>query len=319
MPFPNSSFARTGRFTDIRPLNRGASGQVYYAKDNLGREVAVKEALPSHQAFQNIREKFEKESRIQASLQHPNIVSIYHLEEDPQTHELYLICEYANGGSLSDELQGHHDHKLTEPEAIKVARDMCAALEETWHHQIVHRDVKPSNILLTKDSQGNIITAKLGDFGIAQDQKMRRTTVLPGTSLPGTPLYAAPEQNDPKNILDVQADIYALGITLWEMLTGVDYKPLLAQTKVPNLRAYNSQTSDGIAEVIRRDVHDDLTQRYQTPQNMAIDLEDVLKRGHLTAHLTQRVSSTNVPTLRVMPPPPIARISRGGLASLILA
>ena len=310
MPFPTSSLAQSGRFSHIREIGRGASGLMYYAKDNLGRDVAVKEALPSHQSFQSVREKFEKESRLQASLQHPNIIGIYHLETDQQTGELYLICEYANGGSLADYLQRHG--LFAEADAIRVARDICTALVETWRHQIVHRDIKPSNILLTTDAQGQIVAAKLGDFGIAQDQRMRRTTILPGTSSPGTPLYAAPEQHDPKNIVDVRADIYALGITLWEMLTLVDYKPLVRPNVVPNLRDYNTATSLGIAEVIRRAVQDTPSQRYPSPQAMASDLKDVLEGRPLGALATQSLAAVAAPTVRVSQPP-----QRGRRASIV--
>src|SRR5689334_16269781 len=104
MPFPNSQLVQSGRFSEIRAIGRGACGQVYVARDNLGRTVAIKEALPSDEEFAWVRSKFQKEARIQAALQHPNIVAIYSLEEDHETHELYLICEYANGGSLADHL-----------------------------------------------------------------------------------------------------------------------------------------------------------------------------------------------------------------------
>ncbi|NJO84966.1 MAG: hypothetical protein HC828_20910 [Blastochloris sp.] len=78
MPFPSSIFAQNGRFTEIYPIGNGAAGQVYAALDNLGRRVAIKEALPTTEAFASIRAKFEKESRIQAALDHPNIIRVYH-------------------------------------------------------------------------------------------------------------------------------------------------------------------------------------------------------------------------------------------------
>ncbi|NJO84965.1 MAG: protein kinase, partial [Blastochloris sp.] len=95
------------------------------------------------------------------------------MEEDPNTRELYLICEYANGGSLADYLDRHGP--LPEAQALQIAVDICAALEETERRKIVHRDVKPSNILLNIDERGQI-SAKLSDFGVAQDHRMRRTT-----------------------------------------------------------------------------------------------------------------------------------------------
>src|SRR5262245_44833336 len=219
MPFPSSSFVESGRFTDVRLFGRGAGGQVYYARDNLGRAVAIKEVLPSTRHFQDLCDKLQKEAQIQAALQHPNIVHVYHLEEDPRSHERYLICEYVPGGSLADHLKQHGP--LAQDEAITVAIDICRALEAIADQRIVHRDIKPSNILLITDERGGIVSAKLGDFGVAQDRKLPATTHLPGMAHhPGTPEYMAPEQADITRPVDVRTDLYALGITLWEMLTG---------------------------------------------------------------------------------------------------
>ncbi|MFL5807574.1 MAG: serine/threonine-protein kinase [Roseiflexaceae bacterium] len=273
MPFPTSSFVQAGRFTDVRPIGQGACGLVYAAKDNLGRAVAVKEALPSQEEFHTQRAKFHNEARIQAQLQHPNVIAVYQLEEDSQTQELYLICEYANGGSLADHL--HACGTAAEAQAIMVALDICAALEATWSQQIVHRDIKPSNILLVKSGQGQITSAKLGDFGIAQDQKRRRTTLLPGAGHPGTPLYMPPEQTQIASLLDVRADLYALGVTLWEMLTGHDYKLLLTSGAPLDLASYSQPSSPGVAAVIQRAVQEDRAQRYTSPQDLARELAEV--------------------------------------------
>lgn len=319
MPFPTSTLVRSGRFTDVREIGQGSFGKVYYAKDNLKRSVAVKEALPSNPFFQDARTRFVKESQIHASLQHSNIVSVYHLEEDPQNKELYLICEYVNGGSLADYLDAHGT--LSEYQTIKIATDICSALEVAWKEQIVHRDIKPSNILLKIDTNGEITSAKLGDFGVAQDKKGSRTTIHQGMSHPGTPLYMAPEQSNSANILDVRADIYALGITLWEMLTRVDYKPLCNQTRNPDLRQYNPTASLGIAVIIQRAIQNDLYQRYPTPQRMADDLRAVLAgkqplASTLSATLiSARRAATTVPAITAFPP----RRSRNGIIASFLA
>src|SRR5215208_943422 len=273
MPFPTSSSVQAGRFTDVRPIGQGACGLVYSAKDNLGRAVAVKEALPAEQEFHTQRAKFHNEARIQAQLQHPNVIAVYQLEEDSQTQELYLICEYANGGSLADHLLACGT--IAEEQAIRVTLDICAALEATWSQQIVHRDIKPSNILLVKNGQGQITSAKLGDFGIAQDQKRRRTTLLPGAGHPGTPLYMPPEQTQIASLLDVRADLYALGVTLWEMLTGRDYKLLLTSGAPLDLAGYSQHSGPGVDAIIQRAVQEDRAQRYRSPQDLARELAEV--------------------------------------------
>lgn len=287
MPFPESNLARSGRFTKIRPIGRGAAGQVYAAQDNLGRTVAVKELLPTHRAFQQLRERFELEARIQAALACPQIIAVYQLDEDPQTHELYLVTEYADGGSLAALLDARGP--LPEALALKAALDLCAALEVTSARGIVHRDLKPSNMLVCNDGQGRIAHVKLADFGVARDRSRRQTTVIAGYHHPGTPQYMAPEQGDISNPIDVRTDIYALGISLWELLTNEDYKLLRAQQGPPDLLAFCPGCSPDTQAIIERAVQDDPTLRYQTPQELASDLRAVLDGSGLAAKQTIQV------------------------------
>jgi serine/threonine protein kinase len=283
MPFLESSIAHSGRFTDIRLLGHGASGQVYYALDTrLNVPVAIKEVLPADRDFQMTLDKFKRESQIQARLRHTNIISVYDLKEDSRTGEYYLVCEYANAGTLAEYLQRHGP--LAEPVAIGIAIDICNALEKLRGEGVVHCDIKPANILLSRDGHG-ALTAKLADFGIAKGQLWRETTMLPGSHHPGTPLYMAPEQWSVANILDVRTDIYALGATLFEILTLKVYKQV-ADTGPLDLHAYASSSSQGIAEVIQKATDDDRQQRYQNPRDMLDDLQAVLRGDPL---ITRRV------------------------------
>jgi serine/threonine protein kinase/WD40 repeat protein len=274
MPFPSSSFVQSGRFSDVRLLGRGAGGQVYYARDNLGRAVAVKEVLPSARHFEDLCDKLQKEAQIQAALQHPNIVHVYHLEQESDNGERYLVCEYLPGGSLADHLKQHGP--LAQAEAIEVALAICAALDAISAQRIVHRDIKPSNILLVKDEQARIVSAKLGDFGVAQDKRLPATTHLPGMiHHPGTPEYMAPEQADITQPVDVRTDLYALGISLWEMLTGTDYKLLARQGAGATLALYNQPANVGLEEIIAHAAQAERGLRYPTPQAMAYELKEV--------------------------------------------
>ena len=278
MAFPESSLARSSTYVQVRLLGQGACGNVYFAVDaELGRRVAVKEALPGG-GFIETQLRFKKEAQLHANLNHPNIIQVYQLAKDEQTSELYLICEYANGGSLADYLQSHGP--LAEPEAIRIALDLCAALEAVWGQRIVHRDVKPSNILLCTDTQGRITTAKLADFGVARDLK-RQPTTQRGGSHPGTQGYMAPEQADSTRPVDVRTDLFALGICLREMLTGTSdgASDLLG----------NGLTNVGLAEVIRRAVQPLPADRYQTPLAMAAALHDVAAGRPLRAPPTIQV------------------------------
>lgn len=279
MSFLNSELVRVGHFRAVRTIGLGACGQVYAAIDNLGRTVAVKEALPAEQGFAGLRARFRNEARIQAALQHPNIIAVHQLIEEPESGETYLVCEYADGGSLADRLHG--GALLSPAEALLVARDLCAALEATWARQIVHRDIKPSNILL-QASGGRIVRAKLADFGVAQDQRLRRTTLLPGASHPGTPLYMAPEQTTATTLLDVRADIYALGAALWEALTGEDYKLRATAGAAPG----RPELAPALAAVLARALAEDRAERYQRPQDLARDLELALHSDAAPARAT---------------------------------
>ena len=263
------------RFKNTREIGQGAYGKVYYAEDStLNRAVAIKELLPSNPFFGEACMRLETESRIHAQVQHPNIITVYEFKKDPNTQKSYMIFEYANGGSLANYLQDND--ALSETQAIKIILDICTALEALYLRKIVHRDIKPANILLQLDAQHQIAVAKLSDFGSAQDQQSTRSTIRQGASHPGTPLYMAPEQANSTNILDVRADIYALGITLWEILTKTDYKLLQNETNEPILRQYNPKSSDGIAAVIRKAVQLDRERRYRTPIEMAEDLRCIL-------------------------------------------
>lgn len=279
MSFLNSELVRAGHFRAVRTIGAGACGQVYAAIDNLGRTVAVKEALPAEQGFAALRARFRNEARIQAALQHPNIIAVHQLIEEPEGGAIYLVCEYADGGSLADRLHG--GALLSPAEALLVARDLCAALEATWARQIVHRDIKPSNILL-QASGGRIVRAKLADFGVAQDQRLRRTTLLPGASHPGTPLYMAPEQTTATTLLDVRADIYALGAALWEALTGEDYKLRATAGAAPG----RPELAPAPAAVLGRALAEDRAERYQRPQDLARDLELALHGDTAPARAT---------------------------------
>jgi serine/threonine protein kinase len=296
MTFPNSSFVLAGKYTQIQLIGQGSGGNVYRAIDNVRRVVAVKEALPAQAGFFDTRARFEKEARIHATLKHPKIIQVYHLEEDPRTHELYLICEYANGGSLADHLKAHGP--LSEQQAIRMALDICAALEEVCGQRFVHRDIKPSNILLFKNDQGQISEAKLGDFGVTLDldkQRAGQPSTQRGGSHPGTVLYMPPEQANIANPLDVTADLFAFGISLWEMLTGRDYKLSGTSAGPPVLHTHNPQTSLGIAEVIQRAVRDDPRDRYPTPRAMCADLQAVLDGRSLVAAPTIQLPPTIPP------------------------
>lgn len=203
-----------GSYNILRLLGRGASAEVYLAEETLSRELyAIKVIRP--EKLKDAEERFLREAEAAMAMRHPNLVQVYDAGLDPETGLYYLIMEYMAGGSLQEELR---DGKKTSFErAARVAADIAAALAVVEAHGLVHRDVKPANILLAPDG-----TAKLADLGISRnvqpDEGDKHITQV--EDMVGTPAYMAPEQMLDSRTVDIRADIYSLGIVLWEMLAG---------------------------------------------------------------------------------------------------
>lgn len=193
-------------------LGAGGMGMVVKARQkNLDRWVAVKLLSPKLKGDPEFEERFEREARAMAMLNHPNIVGIH--DYGIRGHFHYLVMEYVDGRDLHQLIRaGKIDPEL----AFSIIRQICAALHYAHKNGVVHRDVKPGNILV--DSEG---VAKIGDFGLAriaqQDLEVSLTMTNAGM---GTPSYMAPEQLTDAKSIDSRADIFALGVVVYEMLTG---------------------------------------------------------------------------------------------------
>lgn len=189
-------------FDILECLGRGGMGVVYKARQKtLDREVAIKVLAGEWEEDTTFAERFEREAKILAQMSHPNIVTIH---DFGQTDGLYyIVMEYVDGVNLRDLLS---DGKMAPEQALAIVPPICEALEYAHSKGIVHRDIKPANLLLDRDGR-----VKIADFGIA-------SLVGATTDISGTPSYMAPEQA--KGSVDCRADIYALGVVLYEMLTG---------------------------------------------------------------------------------------------------
>jgi len=203
----SKDFSPTG-YDVVREISQGGMAQVYLAwQSSLNRQVALKvmsEDLYESAAF---RELFLREARIIARLDHPNIIKIYDVIEEDR--HLFISMEYADGGNLKQQIRDG----LVADRALEITRDVAAALHFAHQENLIHNDVKPQNILFNQ--QGRVI---LADFGIARSFYEKRLFTLSGFSS-GTPAYMAPEQfGDGK--VDHRADLYALGVVLFEMLSG---------------------------------------------------------------------------------------------------
>ncbi len=206
------SASRIGRYEILRQLGRGAMGVVYLARDpQIDRVLALKTVRfdgPSTSfTVEEAKARFLKEARISGRLQHPNIVTVYDVGDDAGT--LYLAMEYISGGSLQERLAEQTPFPVTE--RIRICAEVADALAHAHARGVIHRDVKPANILLTETS-----SAKVTDFGIG---KLMGDTDLTSTGqMVGSPAYMSPEQIRGEKV-DVRSDIFSLGVVLYQALT----------------------------------------------------------------------------------------------------
>ncbi len=250
-------------------LGRGAMGTVYKATQmSLGRTVALKVLSPELTKDQKFCDMFLKEARAAGALNHSNIIQVYDVGDE--AGQYFFSMEFAAKGSVLDELG--RSKTLALPRAIKVIRDACAALDYAERKGLVHRDIKPDNLMVTEDD-----TVKLGDLGLAmstQELEAEQDGVF------GTPHYIAPEQAMGKPI-DHRADIYALGASFYRMLTGrtlfegATVKEILKkQVREPHQPVTNfvPDCPRGISTIIDRMLAKNPAERYQHASDIATDL-----------------------------------------------
>ena len=245
---------------------------LYRATDrNTGRQVAIKIPLAGMEEDPVLFERFKREQEIGQLLDHPGIVKTYNDEERSRT---YMVLEWVEGRLLRTIL--NEEKKLSIERATKIALGMCDALDYMHKRGIVHRDLKPENIMV--DENDNI---KLIDFGIALKEDARRLTFVNVSNMLGTPDYISPEQVQ-GNRGDQRSDIYALGIMLYEMLTGtvpfVGPNPLavmnermLHEPRAP--RELNPDIAPELQEILYRALERNPRHRYATAHEMIWDLE----------------------------------------------
>ena len=247
-------------------IGRGAFGRVYRARDMaLDRVVAIKELHKGEDdlgstGFTDYVRRFEREARVQARFNHPNIVHVYELLRLADD-KIYLAMEYVDGESLRDTLARRGP--LPVDEALRMMGDLLAGLAAVHadERDIVHRDLKPSNVMLTRVGQ-----AKLADFGLAQvgDESLRSGA---GQPHPGSPLYMSPEQETTNAYLYPASDVFSAGCVLFELLTGVVYKQ--AKRRKQGLRDLRPDAPDWLAEVVARTLAREADDRYADAGELA--------------------------------------------------
>jgi len=251
---------------------------IFKATDlRTGRTVAIKIPHPEMEADPVLFDRFKREVDIGKALDHPGVMKVY---DDPDRSQLYMAMEWVDGRLLRQILSERK--KLPMERAIKIALGICDALGYIHSHGIVHRDLKPENIMVDADDH-----VKLIDFGIAGQAGARRLTFAKLSQVMGTPDYISPEQVKGKRG-DGRSDIYALGVMLYEMLTGKTPFQGPNPFAIMNDRLLNNPTppreldptiSPELQEIIYRAIERDPKNRYASAHEMALDLQHPEKVG----------------------------------------
>jgi serine/threonine-protein kinase len=297
----NSELKRFGRYEIVAELGRGAMGVVYKARDpQIERLVAVKTVSmwgQDREEETEFRMRFMNEAQAAGRLHHAAIVSIFDVGENPENRDPYIVLEYVAGESLNRVLA--REKKLPLPKALQLAEEIAEALDYAHAQGVVHRDIKPGNILVTEDGH-----AKIVDFGIAKLNVAHFT--LPGRVM-GTPAYMAPEQLSGEGV-DGRSDLFSLGVILYAMVTG--HSPFQGNSattvcfKVANREpvaatAFDLTLPQELDEVISRAMAKDPEQRYQTGAAFAEDvrqLQQIFEVGSTTTSLRAVMSTGNKST-----------------------
>ncbi len=306
-----------GKCRISRFLGAGSMGEVYMAHHmTLDIPVALKVLLPKYTGLSDFAERFIREARTAAKMNHQNVVRVYDCGSEKGT--LYIIMEYVDGGTVADMLR-IGGGPLKPDIALKIGTAVAAALVEAEKFGIIHRDIKPSNIMRTADG-----IFKLADLGLAKqiighegkDQSLTMTAVSMGT-----PLYMPPEQAlDAKNC-DIRADIYALGITLYQLLSGrppfesedrLDLLRLHAGEIAEPLKRINPDLPDGLCAVVHKCMEKERRNRYQSPKDLLEHLQALAGGRPLSI---ETASGRNGPSMKM----PASEVGSSGTMKRSLA
>jgi beta-lactam-binding protein with PASTA domain/predicted Ser/Thr protein kinase len=280
-----------GRYRILRRLGTGGMANVYLAEDEeLGRRVAIKILNDRHASDDSFVERFRREAKNAAGLSHPNIVSIYDRGEAEGTY--YIAMEYLEGRSLKDRIVA--EGPLPIPAAIEATRQILRALGFAHRGGIVHRDVKPHNVLLAQDSAER--RYKVTDFGISRTSASQMTEA---GSIVGTAQYLSPEQARGAPV-DQRSDIYSVGIVLYELLTGqlpftgetpleIAMKHLSEIPKPPS--ALRPEVSPDLDMVVLRALAKDPAERFDSAADMDAELARVASGSHVTAETSDAATA----------------------------
>ncbi|WP_445488334.1 Stk1 family PASTA domain-containing Ser/Thr kinase [Niallia sp. 03133] len=264
----------SGRYKILDMVGGGGMANVYLAHDMiLDRDVAVKMLRLDYVNDDEFVRRFHREAQSATSLTHPNIVSIYDVGEEDTIY--YIVMEYVNGYTLKQYIQKHSPVPVET--AIEIMKQLTSAISHAHQNNIVHRDIKPHNILV--DKQGNV---KITDFGIAM--ALSATSITQTNSVLGSVHYLSPEQAR-GGMANKKSDIYSLGIVMFELLTGrlpfsgesaVSIALKHLQSETPSIRRWNEEIPQSVENIVLKATAKDPFHRYSSVEEMGEDLQTAL-------------------------------------------
>ena len=291
-------------------LGRGGMGVVYRGThEHLGRQVAIKELAPELTQQPEFKERFFAEARTQARLHHPNIVTVFDLLEEQG--EFFIVMEYVAGRTCDELLKENAGRGLGLGEAAGIFSQVLAALDYAHSEGVIHRDVKPSNVLLTADGR-----VKLMDFGIALLVGDKRLTSSQASI--GTPIYMSPEQILRPREMDHRTDIYSAAIVFYEMLAGAppfdaesmyEINKLQIEAPPPDLSSLNPAVPAAVTAVVSRALAKSPDERFMSAGEMLRALREALPAAAGAATLPSPAISQPAPgvPLTGIPTSPLPR------------
>lgn len=270
---------RIGEYRLMEKLGEGGMGAVYRALHIPSREIrALKILLPQVSRDVQIVQRFIQEGRAASLLNHPGVVKCYEVKRWNTT--FYMAMEYVQGESLDKVIE--REGALTEKESLRIIRSVVEVLDVAWDHKIVHRDIKPENILISH--QGEV---KLADFGLAKLKSSKGMSLTQTGFFIGTPWFISPEQARGEKEIDTRSDIYSLGITLFQMVTGFlpfdsDSALIVCQKHLneplPSPQQFNPQVTPQMTKLLKKMTAKKQSRRPQNPAEM-LELIDMVSQG----------------------------------------